>query len=158
MPDLDALLSEADGFVATRGEPRRDTDLVKRLAAALEASRPSLATVEAVTRFLLAEFGQPVALHEGEIGFEEDVWVVGHQRRIAEALVARFAFPVPVVTEEMVERAAEADSPLLFSGTLGEYERHYDNYGEETRRIHQKQVLGRVRAILSAVLTPEAGQ
>jgi hypothetical protein len=60
-----------------------------RVLDALEASRPSPATVEAVEGFIA--------------GFECD-WRDVVPGELAAALVARFAFPAPVVTKEMVEQ------------------------------------------------------
>lgn len=54
------------------------------------------------------------------------------------------------ITDEMVEAAAEALRPGLFTGSLAQYERRYDNYGADARAAHQESVLEDVRAALEA--------
>ena len=54
------------------------------------------------------------------------------------------------ITDEMVEAAAEALRPGLFTGSLAQYERRYDNYGADVRATHQESVLEDVRAALEA--------
>lgn len=95
--DLDALLTEAEANV-----PRDLGDwanLAKRLTSALrtvqvpvteEPANRDLLT-EDLTRFLLAEFGQPVAWVDDELGTPQEwISVVGDARKIAESLVDRF--------------------------------------------------------------------
>lgn len=67
---------------------------------------------EDITRFLLAEFGQPVAWVEDELGTPQEwISVVGDARKIADALVGRFDRALSAHPAEETEYAYQ-DEPL----------------------------------------------
>lgn len=105
---------------------------VRRLRAQPERAPSRDLLTEDITRFLLAEFGQPVAWVEDELGTPQEwISVVGDARKIAEALVGRFdralsshpdeestgvRRPSPA-TVEAVEQAAHGEALARIAGS-----------------------------------------